>query len=112
MDEDGQDEDRDGDEDVRGRQFSEISGTSEDEDGEDVDVLRRPDGEREIATVVNKAGEWNGNYVIDNMFDDSPATLWHSNGWWRSKTKVIGFGFKVRQSQFVNLVKCRTKNVF
>ena len=42
MDEDGQDEDRDGDEDVRGRQFSEISGTSEDEDGEDVDVLRRP----------------------------------------------------------------------
>ena len=31
------------DEDVRGRQFSEISGTSEDEDGEDVDVLRRPD---------------------------------------------------------------------
>ena len=43
MDEDGQDEDRDGDEDVRGRQFSEISGTSEDDDGEDVDVLRRPD---------------------------------------------------------------------
>ena len=43
LDEDGQDEDRDGDEDVRGRQFSEISGTSEDEDGEDVDVLRRPD---------------------------------------------------------------------
>ena len=42
MDEDGQDEDRDGDEDVRGRQFSKISGTSEDEDGEDVDVLRRP----------------------------------------------------------------------
>ena len=42
LDEDGQDEDRDGDEDVRGRQFSEISGTSEDEDGEDVDVLRRP----------------------------------------------------------------------
>jgi len=30
------------DEDVRGRQFLEISGTSEDEDGEDVDVLRRP----------------------------------------------------------------------
>ena len=43
LDEDGQDEDRDGDEDVRGRQFSEISGTSEDEDGEDVDVLGRPD---------------------------------------------------------------------
>ena len=42
MDEDGQDEDRDGVEDVRGRQFSKISGTSEDEDGEDVDVLRRP----------------------------------------------------------------------
>ena len=40
LDEDGQDED--GDEDVRGRQFSEISGTSEDEDSEDVDVLRRP----------------------------------------------------------------------
>jgi len=36
------DEDQDGDEDVRGRQFSEISGTSEDEDGEDVDILRRP----------------------------------------------------------------------
>ena len=45
-DEDGQDEDRDGDEDVRGRQFSEISGTSEDEDGEDVDVLRRPGSNR------------------------------------------------------------------
>lgn len=69
-------------------------------------------GERKIATVVNKAGEWNANYVIDNMFDDSPATLWHSNGWWRSKTKIIGFEFKVRLSLFVNLVKCRTKNVF
>ena len=30
------------DENGRGRQFSEISRTSEDEDGEDVDVLRRP----------------------------------------------------------------------
>ena len=45
MDEDGQDEDRDGDEDVRGRQISKKIGTSEDEDGEDVDVLRRPDVE-------------------------------------------------------------------
>ena len=41
-DADVQDEDRDEDEDVRGRQISKIVGTSEDEDGEDVDVLRRP----------------------------------------------------------------------
>ena len=37
-DKDGQD----GDENVRGRKWSEILGTSEDEDGEDVDALRRP----------------------------------------------------------------------
>ena len=37
---DGPGEQRDGD--VRGLQFSEISVTSEDKDGEDVDVLRRP----------------------------------------------------------------------
>ena len=46
LDEDGQDEDQNRefpDYFGRGRgQFSEISGTSEDEDGEDVDVLRRP----------------------------------------------------------------------
>lgn len=42
-DEDGQNRDRDGGLDVRGRQFSEISRMSEDEGGEDVDVLRRPE---------------------------------------------------------------------
>ena len=47
LDEDGQDEDQDGDVNSReffgrGRELSEISGTSEDEDGGDVDVLRRP----------------------------------------------------------------------
>ena len=42
LDEDCHEEDQDGDENVRGRQFSRISGTSEDEDGEDVDVLRKP----------------------------------------------------------------------
>ena len=42
-DADVQDEDRDGDEDIRGRQITINVGTSEDEDGEDVDVLRRPD---------------------------------------------------------------------
>ena len=53
-------------------------------------------GERDIATVVNKAGEWSSDYVVDNMFDDSTTTLWHSNGAMRSEQKVIGFEFKVR----------------
>ena len=42
-DEDVRDEIWDGDEDVRGRQISKIVGTFQDEDGEDVDVLRMPD---------------------------------------------------------------------
>ena len=40
---DVRDEIWDGDEDVRGRQISKIVGTFQDEDGEDVDVLRMPD---------------------------------------------------------------------
>ena len=52
-------------------------------------------GERDIATVVNQAGEWSSDYVVDNMFDDSAITLWHSNGAMQSKPKVIGFEFKV-----------------
>ena len=42
LDEDDQGAYQHGDEGVRGRRFSEISGTSKDEDGEEVDVLRRP----------------------------------------------------------------------
>ena len=55
-------------------------------------------GERDIARVINQAGEWNSNYSVDNMFDDSATTLWHSNGAMRTMPKVIGFEFKVKSS--------------
>ena len=53
-------------------------------------------GERDIARVINQAGEWNSNYSVDNMFDDSATTLWHSSRAMQSKPKVIGFEFKVK----------------
>ena len=53
-------------------------------------------GERDIATVVNQAGVWDSNYAVDNMFDDSATTLWHSSRAMQSKPKVIGFEFKVK----------------
>ena len=54
-------------------------------------------GERDIATVVNQAGVWDSNYAVDNMFDDSATTLWHSSRAMQSKPKVIAFEFKVKE---------------
>lgn len=54
-------------------------------------------GENDIATVVNQAGEWSDQYVVDNMFDDSYTTLWHSHNAFGTKLKIIGFEFKVRK---------------
>ena len=60
-------------------------------------------GERDIATVVNQAGVWDSNYAVDNMFDDSATTLWHSSRAMQSKPKVIGFEFKVKNVLFKRL---------
>jgi len=51
-------------------------------------------GESDVAKVVNKAGEWNYQYIVDNMFDGKGSTSWHSNGAMRTKVKVIGVEFK------------------
>ena len=75
MDEDVGDEDRDEDGDVRGRRFSKKVGTSEDEYGEDFDVLRRPGlpSINNIDLVIEQFGNKtyferpNGKKVMKNM---------------------------------------------
>lgn len=53
-------------------------------------------GEKDIATVINKAGNMFGRYPVSNMFDDQPTTSWISSVAMKYKDKVLGIKFKVK----------------
>ena len=52
-------------------------------------------GERDIATIINEAGEYSKNNLLSNMFDDNPNTMWHSGGEFNNKPKSLKIQFRV-----------------
>ena len=52
-------------------------------------------GERDIATIINDAGEWNSDSSLTKMFDDNPNSMWHSGGEAKNKPKSLKFQFRV-----------------
>ena len=52
-------------------------------------------GQNDIATVVNEAGEHtSGNHSLKNMFDENPKTCWHSIAPYKAPQSIKIF-FKV-----------------
>ena len=61
-------------------------------------------GEKDVAQVVNQAGQWSSGHSVSKMFDSNPKTCWHSGRQNTNNLKIIGVHFHV-SSQFCYL-KC------
>ena len=52
-------------------------------------------GQERIARVVNKAGIFDENFQVKNMFDENSNSLWHSSGDMKNRPKTMRICFKV-----------------
>ena len=55
-------------------------------------------GESTIATVSSRSGIWNGNYKVENMFDENADTCWHSEKRFELIAKTMRVDFKVNRT--------------
>ena len=52
-------------------------------------------GQERIARVVNKAGIFDENFQVKNMFDENSNSLWHSGRDMTNRPKTMRICFKV-----------------
>ena len=52
-------------------------------------------GDSDIATVSNNSEIWNGDFKVENMFDENADTSWHSAARYQNFAKTMRVNFKV-----------------